>query len=77
MDTIIPGEAVQIKPGCGFWDVTIYPVGGHFRRVGASPRPVVALRVLDTWPSGDAKTVLVSEGPRVFVVNAEHLEEPK
>lgn len=33
----------EIKPGCGYWDTTHFPLGGCFKRCGAEPLPVEAI----------------------------------
>ncbi len=43
----VPSD-VMIKPGFGYWDCTVYPIGGDFHRVGQ-----LAMLVKLTGPIGD------------------------
>lgn len=33
-----------IRPGCGFWDITHYPIGGKFTRNGETPLVVTDIK---------------------------------
>ncbi len=46
-DKAVPVD-VMIKPGFGYWDCTVYPIGGDFHRVGQ-----LAMLVKLTGPIGD------------------------
>ena len=34
------GDTIYVRPGCGFWDITSYPIGGCFDRAGHESVPV-------------------------------------
>jgi hypothetical protein len=38
---------MKINPGCGYWDITQYPIGGCFRRV---PKNSEGLIITDIVP---------------------------
>jgi len=85
---LVSGQVVQIKPGCGFWDVTCYPYGGCFKRCPAAPLPVRVVEVVRQYGDrvGSPREVKVEAlnspfldapkgKPSFFVVKIEHLEK--
>lgn len=39
------GDTVNLKSGFGYWDITKYPIGGDFRRVGNEPLQIKITRL--------------------------------
>ena len=44
-------EKVTIKPGCGYWDCTKYPIGGCFCRVPRDGAGLEVANVQKMWKS--------------------------
>ena len=54
-----------IRPGYGFYDVTVYPYGGDFHRVGTMPLEIMS--VTESPKKGIYLAVVVSTGRKVAV----------
>jgi hypothetical protein len=46
-----------LKPGSGYWDITVLGIGGHFRRVGENRMPVHDIEVIPKWRGVDRKAI--------------------
>jgi hypothetical protein len=66
-----------IKPGCGYWDVTVYPMGGCFRRAQA-PIELDQVEVVDRYKGGAPKTLRGTAGKVRIAVDAQvcELDQP-
>jgi len=62
-----------IKQGCGYWDVTVYPMGGCFRRAQA-PIELAEVEVIDRYKGGAAKTLRGKAGAVKIAVDAQVCE---
>jgi hypothetical protein len=58
-----------IKPGCGYWDVTVYPMGGCFRRAQA-PIELEQVEIVDRYKGGAPKTLRGMAGKVRIAVDA-------
>jgi hypothetical protein len=62
-----------IKQGCGYWDVTLYPMGGCFRRAQA-PIELTDVEIVDRYKGGAPKTLRGKAGGVKIAVNAQVCE---
>lgn len=59
-----------IKQGCGYWDVTVYPMGGCFRRAQA-PVELTEVEVVDRYRGGAPETLRGKAGAVKIAVDAQ------
>jgi hypothetical protein len=62
-----------IKQGCGYWDVSVYPMGGCFRRAQA-PIELAEVEVIDRYKGGAPKTLRGKAGVLRIAVDAQVCE---
>lgn len=65
---------MRIKPKCGYWDCTNYPIGGCFCRAGKNGVEIDghSISIMATYRGCDV--LAVTDDGRKVAVNGEHLE---
>lgn len=63
-------QSVTIKAGYGYWETTIYPMGGCFRRA-KEPIALTDVAVSQTYRGGEPRTFTGRFGKDTIAVSAE------